>query len=183
MSAPPPSRRASGPGRLQRCIRDLAALNALPSLCVGRTPEEALGIILDALPTALELRPGLHPAAGSPGHRAGHLPGTVTTDAAAGRGRRRHDGRRRRQRRPAVLRWREQRLLSGGRDPDRRRAGPAAGGRGAPLDPETDRVLVRTAANVVGTIVATATCWTLRDGRTTSWRLSAMSCAIRWRRS
>ena len=29
-------------------------------------------------------------------------------------------------------------------------------GRGAPLDPETDRVLVRTAANVVGTIVATA---------------------------
>ena len=29
-------------------------------------------------------------------------------------------------------------------------------GRGAPLDPETDRVLVRTAANVVGTILATA---------------------------
>jgi hypothetical protein len=40
-------------GRLQRCIRDLAALNALPSMCIGRSPDEALDIVLDALPTAL----------------------------------------------------------------------------------------------------------------------------------
>ena len=32
---------------------DLAALNALPSMCVGRTPGEALAIVLEALPTAL----------------------------------------------------------------------------------------------------------------------------------
>src|SRR6185436_15855 len=43
----------NGGGRLHRCIRDLAALNALPSMCVGRTPEETLDIVLDALPTAL----------------------------------------------------------------------------------------------------------------------------------
>ncbi|HEX8107564.1 MAG TPA: hypothetical protein VF516_07530, partial [Kofleriaceae bacterium] len=39
--------------RLDRCIRDLAALNALPSMCIGRSPGEALGIVVDALPTAL----------------------------------------------------------------------------------------------------------------------------------
>src|SRR5688500_3877626 len=47
----PPS--GDGDGRLHRCIRDLAALNALPSMCVGRSLEEALDIVLDALPTAL----------------------------------------------------------------------------------------------------------------------------------
>ncbi|MDB4992774.1 MAG: hypothetical protein JWM74_206, partial [Myxococcaceae bacterium] len=40
-------------GRFHRCIRDLAALNALPSMCIGRSPKETLEIILDALPTAL----------------------------------------------------------------------------------------------------------------------------------
>src|ERR1700748_476654 len=53
MAVPPPSNDGDPTGRLQRCIRDLATLNALPSLCVGRTPEEAVEIILDALPTAL----------------------------------------------------------------------------------------------------------------------------------
>ena len=51
MSATPPT--GSADGRLDRCIRDLAALNALPSMCVGRSPDETLEIVLDALPTAL----------------------------------------------------------------------------------------------------------------------------------
>ena len=54
MSPSPPGPPTGEEGRLQRCIRDLAALNALPSLCVGRTPGEALDIVLDALPTALD---------------------------------------------------------------------------------------------------------------------------------
>jgi signal transduction histidine kinase/ActR/RegA family two-component response regulator len=45
----PPDEHAS----LHHCIRDLAALNALPSMCIGRSPDEALDLILDALPTAL----------------------------------------------------------------------------------------------------------------------------------
>src|SRR4051794_27534242 len=53
MPAPPPSGSGDGRGRLDRCIRDLAALNALPSMCVGRSPEETLDIVADALPTAL----------------------------------------------------------------------------------------------------------------------------------
>src|SRR5689334_5126070 len=40
-------------GRLERCIRDMMALTALPSMCVGRSPAEALDIVMDALPTAL----------------------------------------------------------------------------------------------------------------------------------
>jgi signal transduction histidine kinase/CheY-like chemotaxis protein len=39
--------------RLRRCIRDLVALQALPSMCVGRTPAEALEIVLDAVSAAL----------------------------------------------------------------------------------------------------------------------------------
>jgi hypothetical protein len=35
----PPSSRL-----LQHCIRDLATLNALPAMCIGRTPSEALDI-------------------------------------------------------------------------------------------------------------------------------------------
>src|SRR6186713_2360673 len=53
MPGPPPSSPGEGSDRLQRCIRDLAALNALPSMCIGRSPQETLDIVLDALPTAL----------------------------------------------------------------------------------------------------------------------------------
>ncbi|HUS32874.1 MAG TPA: hypothetical protein VMZ53_30440, partial [Kofleriaceae bacterium] len=42
-----------GHDRLRRCVRDLSALTGLPSLCVGRTPDEALDTLVDALPTAL----------------------------------------------------------------------------------------------------------------------------------
>src|ERR671927_1721611 len=54
MSPPSPDSCDDGDGRLNRCIRDLAALNALPSMCVGRSPAETLEIVLDALPTALD---------------------------------------------------------------------------------------------------------------------------------
>src|SRR6185295_11413267 len=53
MSGLPPGSSGDGAARLHRCIRDLAALNALPSMCIGRSPDEALQIVLDALPTAL----------------------------------------------------------------------------------------------------------------------------------
>src|SRR6185295_1480182 len=53
MSGLPPGSSRDGGGRLHRCIRDLAALNALPSMCIGRSPDEALDIVIEALPTAL----------------------------------------------------------------------------------------------------------------------------------
>src|SRR5262245_43570052 len=40
-------------GRLKRYIRDLATLNALPAMCIGRTPDDALEIVVDALPNVL----------------------------------------------------------------------------------------------------------------------------------
>jgi hypothetical protein len=48
-----PSNSDDAGGRLYRCVRDLAALNALPSMCVGRSRDEVIDIVLDALPTAL----------------------------------------------------------------------------------------------------------------------------------
>ena len=143
----------SSAGRLQRCIRDLAALNALPSLCVGRTPDEALGVVLDALPTALgcDLVYLYLPTKPERGSLRGQLMtpaqlqevATVTMVDADGS--------------------EAQLFLEGGKlycleaeiPIGRHRGRLVAGGR-VPLDPETDRVLVRTAANVIGTILATA---------------------------
>jgi signal transduction histidine kinase/ActR/RegA family two-component response regulator len=53
MSGVPPGTTQEERNRLERCIRDLVALNALPSVCVGRSPAETLEIVLDALPAAL----------------------------------------------------------------------------------------------------------------------------------
>jgi hypothetical protein len=39
--------------RLRRCIRDLAALEALPSMCVGRSVDEVVELSLEALPAVL----------------------------------------------------------------------------------------------------------------------------------
>src|SRR5689334_4316675 len=55
-----------GDGRLARCIRDLAALNALPSMCIGRTPDETLDIVCEALPTALSCELVVLSVPGSP---------------------------------------------------------------------------------------------------------------------
>jgi hypothetical protein len=49
----PPGSSPDEYGRLHHCIRDLASLNALPSTCIGRSPDEALDVVLAALPTAL----------------------------------------------------------------------------------------------------------------------------------
>ena len=125
-------------------------------MCVGRTPDEALDIVLDALPTALELRPGLPPAAGIAADRTGvaaaarrcprrswpscgSAPPPTATAATS-----------------QVFLGGRQALVPRGRGPGRRRARPAARRSRAPLDPETDRVLVRTAANLVGTTLETA---------------------------
>src|SRR5579884_62434 len=52
-SSSPQSIGGEGDG-LRRCIRDLAALNALVASCVGRTLDEAFDLVLEALPTALD---------------------------------------------------------------------------------------------------------------------------------
>jgi len=155
MTAPPPSTTGDPSARLQRCIRDLAALNALPSLCVGRTPDEAIEIILDALPTALDCDlvyihlPG--PPAGGRGRfrdakmsesELAEVAAVTATDA---------DGS------DAQL------FLAGGtvfcmeaEIPIGKERGRLVAGRRTALDGETDRVLVRTSANIVGTILASA---------------------------
>ncbi len=159
MASPPPGRSESksedGIERLQRCIRDLAALNALPSMCVGRTPDEALAIVLEALPTALTcdlvylVLPGSPPAErgsfrGAPmaGSQLAEMTVMSATDA---------DG------------SDAQVFLTGGtffcleaEIPIGAERGRLLAGRGAPLDPETDRVLVRAAANIVGAILDSA---------------------------
>ena len=53
MSGPPPHSSGDEHTPLELCIRDLVALNALPSMCVGRSPAETLETLLDALPAAL----------------------------------------------------------------------------------------------------------------------------------
>ena len=53
-------------------------------------------------------------------------------------------------------------------------------GRGVPLDPETDRVLVRAAANIVGAISTAQRSWRWRNTRMTSSRCWDTSCAILW---
>ena len=152
MSASPPG--GSDDDRLKRCIRDLAALNALPSLCVGRTPAEALDIVLDALPTALSCELVYLTLPGEPHERGSfqraplspaeltEIRSVMTSDA---------DGS------AAEL------FLSGGKlfcieaeIPIGGERGRLLAGRRTPLDAETDRVQVRTAANVVGTILETA---------------------------
>jgi signal transduction histidine kinase/ActR/RegA family two-component response regulator len=123
--------------RLHRCIRDLAALNALPSMCVGRSFDETLDIVMDALPTALDcdfVHLGLP---GTPGkvrvvldRRA--LPEGVVPDVSA--------------------------MSCMDADvPVGKERGRLVVGRRTTLDPETDRVLVRSAANLVGTTLETAT--------------------------
>jgi signal transduction histidine kinase/CheY-like chemotaxis protein len=155
MASPPPSGSGDGRGRLDRCIRDLAALNALPSMCVGRSPEETLEIVADALPTALGCDLVYLELPGSPrrerlslsrvqleGARFAEVRAAI---AAAGE-----------QTDPLELPgigsvWCLQAELPVGAE-----RGLLLAGRTSPLDPETDRVLVRSAANLVGTTLETA---------------------------
>ena len=77
MPAPPSGSSGDGTERLKRCIRDLSALTALPSLCVGRTPTEALDIVVDALPTALDCDLIYLFLPGDPPHDRGSLRGAA----------------------------------------------------------------------------------------------------------
>jgi signal transduction histidine kinase/CheY-like chemotaxis protein len=141
--------------RLEHCIRDLAALNALPSMCVGRTPDEALDVVISALPTALSCELVYLKLPGTPPRERAQFCGAALTESqldelrtvSEGDG----DG------------VDAQVFLADGRVwcleaeiPMGAERGQLVAGRNTPLDPQTDRVLVRTAANVVGTILASA---------------------------
>ncbi|MBV9945987.1 MAG: hybrid sensor histidine kinase/response regulator [Myxococcales bacterium] len=154
---PPRSRvrvRDAPVARLNHCIRDLAALNALPSMCIGRSPEETLDLAIDALPTALScelvyLR----------------LPGTPPIERSLFRGSKAP---------PKVLEAVRGTLAAAGPDcgelaafgarlyfthaevPLGSEGGRLLVARDRPLDHDTDRVLVRSAANLVGTTVESA---------------------------
>jgi signal transduction histidine kinase len=141
--------------RLERCIRDLGVVNALPSLCIGRTPEEALTILLEALPTALDCELVYIQLPAPTFHERGALRGAplvadelaqfraVTADDNDGA-----DG--------TVFLHGERMWCLEAEIPLGARRGRLLVGRRSPLDPDTDRVLVRTAANAIGTIVETA---------------------------
>jgi signal transduction histidine kinase/CheY-like chemotaxis protein len=144
-----------GNDRLRRCIRDLAALTGLPALCVGRTPEEALDVLTDALPTALDcdlvyltLPAPLEPERGTL-DRAPLVPAQLQQVRAAS---------------TADADGAEATVFIDGETfwcmeaevPVGAQRGRLLAGRRAALDGETDRVLVRTAANLVGTILQSA---------------------------
>ena len=160
MAARPPSEPGApgdvaSPHRLHRCIRDLAALTALPSLCIGRSPDDALDTVLDALPTALSCDLVYLALPGSPAQHRAVLRGAPLSEV---------DG--------AALAA----ALPVEFDPSHPLTLPLAGelwcveavvplgstsgrllvGRSTPLDPDTERVLVRSAANLVGTTLANA---------------------------
>jgi signal transduction histidine kinase len=154
MSGAPPNSSRDG-GRLHRCIRDLAALNALPSMCVGRSPDGVIDVALEALPTALSCDLVYLALPGSPPRERAALRGARVPEAAL-----------------AGLRA----ALADAADAPGAVAVPGAGqlfvltvevpvgaergrlfaGRGTPFDVDTDRVLVRSAANLVGTTLETA---------------------------
>ncbi len=139
-------------GRLHRCIRDLAALNALPSMCIGRTPDEALDIVVDALPTALSCDLVF---VSLPAKDRALVRGNIVADGdlaelkrALGVG---ADGIRVVTVSGAGELWCLDAELPIGTE-----RGRLVAGRTTPLDLETDRVLVRSAANLVGTTLETA---------------------------
>ena len=124
-------------------------------MCIGRSPDETLSIVLDALPTALSCELVYL-----------SLPGPPVRDCAVWRGARLDDA--------ELTALRES--LRGPLDETQLRVVPRAGprfclevdlpmgkargrlvaGRGSPFDPETDRMLARSAANLVGATLESA---------------------------
>jgi signal transduction histidine kinase/CheY-like chemotaxis protein len=144
----------SGEGRLERCIRDLAALNALPAMCIGRSPGEALELVLDALPTALSADLVFLSVPGPPAEERGFLDGRALSAhelqalesaraAAPGEGRLEFEGR-------DALWYFEAEVPIG------KERGLLLVARRGPLDADTARVLVRSAANLVGITLESA---------------------------
>jgi signal transduction histidine kinase/ActR/RegA family two-component response regulator len=156
--------------RLRRCVRDLAALNALPSMCIGRSPDEALEIVLDALPTALScqliylLVPSAGPGA-SPKERAS-LHGAAfreeTTElqqlrSLLANGKRPNEEEDETLDVPGVGKvWLLDVEMTMGGGGGGSKQGRLVAGRTEPFDAETDRVLVRSAANLVATSLENA---------------------------
>jgi signal transduction histidine kinase/ActR/RegA family two-component response regulator len=144
-----------GNDRLRRGIRDLSALTGLPSLCVGRAPAEAVDILIEALPTALSCDLVYFTLPGSESLERGSLGRAplvgeqldevraVTANDSDGAD-------------AAVFIGGDRVWCLEAEIPLGAQRGRLLAGRRTPLDPETDRVLVRTAANLIGTIVETA---------------------------
>jgi signal transduction histidine kinase/ActR/RegA family two-component response regulator len=154
VSGEPPRGARDEYARLYTCIRDLAALNALPALCIGRAPEEALDLVLDALPTALDCELVYVALPGGPGvERATHrgpsppaatlaaIRATLATSAPEDGGLVLEDGRLSYASADVPLGAQRGRLLVARR---------------APFAADTDRVLVRSAANLVGMTLESA---------------------------
>ncbi len=139
----------------RRCVRDLAALTALPSLCIGRTPDESLDILIQALPTALGCGLVFFQLPGQPPQERASLDGAQPSPAQLDeiRALTSHDD----DGADATVfvagdRWH----CIGAEVPMGNKRGRLLAGRRSPLDAETDRVLIRTAANLIGTIIETA---------------------------
>lgn len=155
MVPPPANAPGDGDERLRRCIRDLAALTALPSLCIGRRPDEALALLVDALPTALACDFVFVAMPGSPPCMRGQLDGRpLTPDELA-------------QLRTTTAGdddGADSEVFVAGRKlscievevPLAAQRGRLLAGRRSGIDAETDRVLIRTAANLVGAAVQSA---------------------------
>jgi signal transduction histidine kinase/CheY-like chemotaxis protein len=146
---------SDGGRRLERCIRDMAALNALQSMCIGRSPDEAFDLMLDALPTALSCDlvylsvPGAPPVARATLHGAAvPEPALAAMAAFISSGA---------QTSAALVLpilgefWCFDAQVTIGTE-----TGRLLAGRSTPLDPDTDRVLVATAANLVGATLESA---------------------------
>ena len=157
MAEQPPSTKGEDESarRLHRCIRDLAALNALPSMCIGRSPDEALDIVLDALSTALSCDLVYLALPGAPSTERAVLHGVLVPEpelpalAAAIGQTAGEDG-------PRVVPGAGSLWCFEAEVPLGAQRGRLLAGRRAPLDPHTDRVLVRSAANLVGTALENA---------------------------
>ena len=155
MSGSPPNSSGDERGRLDLCIRDLVALNALPSMCVGRSPAETLEVLLDALPAALSCDLLYLQVPGSPPQKYAVIDRQPATDATT----------------QAIAAFVAEQDVEN-HSITVRDAGPfwcfaanlaVAGERGMllagwrrPLDAMTDRVLVRSAANLVSTTIEAA---------------------------
>ena len=155
MSGSPPNSSGDEPGRLELCIRDLVALNALPSMCVGRSPAETLEVVLDALPAALSCELLFLQLPGSPPQNYAVIDRQPATDETT----------------QAIAAFVDDQDVEN-HSITIRDAGPfwcvaadlgVGGERGTllagwrrPLAAMTDRVLVRSAANLVSTTLAAA---------------------------